>query len=875
MAQPALDPAKKKQLAIMGLIYKKINDLLGAGNQLFSMQFPSQPLNYRQYQYDTDDRTSVLTRPYTIAEAEFRLSDQLFDVYPITAGSTGEKLSVVYDTLLNNYVPSLKPLAAYFKDRAGLSQFLRDPVVSNGDGSHKSRIDLCKELYNQYLQAKLGWEIDKNATFDEILSLSTEEDSGVSLDDYAKWLSSEGPVRQEELNQLYNDAVVKGHLHEVLTILGYLNVSSLAEQLELAKQRMRHSVRMSLDESMLIYPVQFQPSNWFQALAPNLSPVDLTMAYESIRDQLGAKRRELSRAESELRVLELLSTNEGEIKSLEESVNKAKDALSQAEGELVKKYGQATVSAAKMILSTFVPEGRLLQLSELDDEKTELLKDADGNQKKTIKVDDNILNALGIPSDEDIKKATQELYATYVAQKEALQKAEELTYIKAQLARAKSHDVRFQKINLEQRIKELHAHIEELGQLLAGVYRENQNFKGSVTVEQNKSDKQKWTIHLPGSPSKGTFKLTIQDKTTSTIAYNSDKSTLETVLNGLGLSVSGTAVTATVTVLPDASSWEITFSHEVGEISGDGSGLTVAQSTAELPVTPVGGTATEADGMFMDIVIKSSEIEQSASTVETASATQFGWNVNGWFFSAGGQHSSAQATTDAETAFFSQEIQIGLRVAKVTFDRGGWFNPQIFKMSHEFYRLTNLRAAPDSNELTKDKVLKAAAEEDNPTGKVAELLKDSEGNRSILPAYPVGMVIAKDITIKIKQDASQSKNTRTVLESSNAAGGGFLGFSCNYSSSSSSTSDQAFSGQRGDYFYIRIPGPQILGYYLQFVPPDKAKPYEAIFEEGKDTEIKKALAAYDSPPQLPQPNTKEQPSIELRTHSETEKPEAG
>ncbi len=76
---------------IMQLIYNKINDMIGAGNQLFSMQFPAQPLNYRMYQYDTSDRNSILTRPYTVAEQEFRLSDQLFDISPITAGSNGEK----------------------------------------------------------------------------------------------------------------------------------------------------------------------------------------------------------------------------------------------------------------------------------------------------------------------------------------------------------------------------------------------------------------------------------------------------------------------------------------------------------------------------------------------------------------------------------------------------------------------------------------------------------------------------------------------------------------------------------------------------------------------------------------------------------------
>lgn len=71
---------------IMELIYNKINDMIGAGNQLFTMCFPAQPLNYRMYQYDTSSNTSVLTKPYTITENEFRLSDQLLMSHPLPPG---------------------------------------------------------------------------------------------------------------------------------------------------------------------------------------------------------------------------------------------------------------------------------------------------------------------------------------------------------------------------------------------------------------------------------------------------------------------------------------------------------------------------------------------------------------------------------------------------------------------------------------------------------------------------------------------------------------------------------------------------------------------------------------------------------------------
>lgn len=144
------------QAYIMQMIYNKVYELVGAGNQLFTMVFPAQPLNYRMYQYDTSSITSALTKPYTVSENEFRLSDQLFDVSPITAGPNGERLSVVYDTCINNFIPKLDYLVPFLRDRAGLSNFLEESSGEVDEHSHAplSRIELCKRLYNDYLKKR-------------------------------------------------------------------------------------------------------------------------------------------------------------------------------------------------------------------------------------------------------------------------------------------------------------------------------------------------------------------------------------------------------------------------------------------------------------------------------------------------------------------------------------------------------------------------------------------------------------------------------------------------------------------------------------------------------------------------------------------------
>lgn len=751
--------SSEQQGKIMNLIYQKVNEMLGAGSQLFCMQFPAQPLNPRQYEYDTSDSNSVLTRPYTVSEAEFRLSDQLFDVSPISQGANGEKLSIVYNTLLNNYLPKLQHLVPFIRDRAGLGSFLLEDSGEKGSkGKPISRMELCKELYCLYLEAKSKWDEDKTKEYEKYKAKG-------DLDGYAKWLSTVGAVRQEQINNLYNDVIVRGHLHEVLTILGYLNASSTAEELELAKQRMRHSARLALDESMTVYPVQFSPNNWFKALSPNLNPQDLTMAQESLKDQFRAKQRELSRVQAELKELELLSADPADITALQSEVEQGKKELSKAESELVAGYGQSVVTAAKIFLAA---KGNG--------------KSKSGNRAKNsgatnveIPVDEDVLDKLGLelPSHNKadyigyVQETVTKLTETYNNQQSVLQSAEKLTQLQARRAQLESQDLRLQKLRLQQRGEELQNDVEYYGQLLAGVYQE----KAKPTPEPTSSDLKEKALTLPAP-----------------------------------------------------------------------------------------ATNPEIDGMFTDIIIKSSKSQTSQTANSQSNGSNSSWNVSGLFTSYGGNSSNSSATQSSESEFFNEDIEIGFRVAKVSFERGGWFNPQLFKMSHAFYRLAELRAGAG---LTVEKVQQSMQVPSNNTDSNTKNLKqllsyidnDSGDEQKeypyILPAFPTGMAIAKDIVIRIKQQQGKSHSVKSVMEQSSASGGGFLGFSCSGAASSKNASDASFHGEESGFHYIRIPGPQILGYFLQFLPEDKAEKYEPMSDEtGKKNPVLDALRLYEASKQL-------------------------
>lgn len=815
--------------SIMTLIYNKINDMIGAGNQLFAMQFPAQPLNPNMYRYDVADRSSVLTKPFTIAEAEFRLADQLFDISPITAGSNGEKLSIAYNTAINNFIPKLDYLAPFIKDRAGLGHWLlEDTDVLDADKKPLSRIELCKKLYQEYLVAKNDWNEEKNKKFEELRNVEG------GMDEYAKWQSSYGMVRTEQLNNLYNDVVVSGHLHEVLTILGYLNASSIAEELELSKQKMRNSARLSLDESLTVYPVQFSPNNWFKALEPNLNPSDLTMAKESIRDIYMDKQKELMRAKGDLQKAELMSTSPDDIKNAQAAVDTARKAVSDAEGALIKQYGEGIVGIAKIYVDTFGP-GAVV----------------------------NKAKAVGIGADpsqtyiDALQKAVKGISDTQSIQNDLTSAIGNLSSAMARKAEIESKEWAMNKEALKQRIGELEVDVKYYADLFSGVV------KSAASQTRIEVVRKKFVNHvlvyqvgIADTLTGGSFDISIGDKKGTvdlSQMLDSGKIDLEGKKQEIGAQLKAaldgaTGKSANTAEAMDGSPgyYTITIPEQLDpepEFSIDEQKLLPAVETKEPDTLPKEVSVEEAEiqGMFTDILLKISESSSTSGQSASSQASASKWGVSLWFASASGSSSQSSASAQQRSSFFSQEIEIGFRVAKVSFDRGGWFNPQIFKMSHAFSRLADTFVSPG---LTVDRLANLKQSE------LSALLLDPNRHSYTLPAFPVAFVIAKDITIKVRKSAMSSAAAKSVVESASASSGGFLCFSVSNSSSSKSSSESAMHGSHGEYYYIRIPGPQILGYFLQMVPKDNAERYVPTTDPSGKNPILEALKLYDAAPEL-------------------------
>lgn len=135
---------------------------------------------------------------------------------------------------------------------------------------------------------------------------------------------------------------------------------------------------------------------------------------------------------------------------------------------------------------------------------------------------------------------------------------------------------------------------------------------------------------------------------------------------------------------------------------------------------------------------------------------------------------------------------------------------------------------------------------------LTEYYEDQKKVKYIMPAFPVAMAIAKDITIKVKIEQEESHSAKSVVENASSSGGGFLCFSVSSASSSKNSSDSAYHGAHGEHYYIRIPGPQIIGYFLQLVPKDNSEAYQPNFNKDGTSDVIEAFQLYTQAKQLMQ-----------------------
>ncbi|KAI0071193.1 hypothetical protein K474DRAFT_1712673 [Panus rudis PR-1116 ss-1] len=235
------------------------------------------------------------------------------------------------------------------------------------------------------------------------------------------------------------------------------------------------------------------------------------------------------------------------------------------------------------------------------------------------------------------------------------------------------------------------------------------------------------------------------------------------------------------------------------------------------PLSPAGG-GTSGGGRWQEFRMQHSMTNESSQQSTYSFAKASSHSVNLWLASWGSSSSESGGGSHTATKSSSEDIDLGFRATLVTVDRGGWFQPQFFKQSHTFYNIFGARWNMIPEGTTAREIASTGAYE-----------KTGDG---LLPAFPVGYVICKDITVKVFWAKSASEDDKQNYQKQSSSAGGVLIWSYSSSESESSESKSHSFQAYSDGFIVRIPGPQILGYVMQLTDRDATVPMPKTLPSG-------------------------------------------
>lgn len=721
---------------VTSFLYDKLMRVFGEGSQLFTMEMPGRTLNQLDYAYDiTDYNTSILSKPYAVAEREFRLCDDLFDVSPVVQGPNGMKLSKTYSTVINNYSPDIKDIKNFVTDKMQLRLFLLQPITDQIDGEtvNCTRMEFCQKLYMRYLKEKHSWDQEK-------LDMHQQSIDESDLDGYARWLATTAWTKDQALENLFQDAVIRGFYHEIMTILGFLDSASPTERLQTAKGNARSSVRRSLDGSMDVYPVQFQPSNWFRALSPNFSPKDLTLDPEFLTRIYQTKLTMLSTLETELGVLLRRNVANDELEQMREQLKPLNEKYTAAEQALVKQYGEGLIAAMKTIIQV-AGAGDVSAFVSGENAVSSIISMITSNE--------SFSQALELPSGDVLTELCTAVVGMYSSNSEYFALYNQIVELELSIASASTQNYEDEIAILKERIKIVSREVDELRVVLA----------------------------------------------------------------------SGTV---------------------------NGSAAAYAEDEDFLPAN-----VYNEESEFTDVIISNSQVSSAQTSSEKSYYSAVDASINQFIFTTKVKHEESSASTEFVSSLVNSDFTIGFRAFKVSFDRGGWFDAGVLELAPSFRRIREKIKAGLG--LTVEDVLEkyyGNSELKNGAFSASDFVPAGEkeaGYSYTLPSYPMGCLIVKDIVVKAKMSEFNEANYQAFKKSMTSSkatlfgwqlgGGGTYTATCGYQKATADSTEATF--------ILRIPGPQIMGWFQSLTPLDNSKQYESLSESAYFNDIVDSLKEYN------------------------------
>ena len=299
--------------------YEEVNKTIGGNNenQILTLLLPGIALSKSDFEYNYINNEA---KGPNIEANESRLANKLYDYAEIVGGDNGKTLEHQYKSALDMLTPKINPILANAKNQ--LRELLLKPYpykfgprnirkAEYWDDNDKTTTTKPQEntpeyndnstiftfqevffrLYSDYVEQLGEWAKQRQLARDHFQKQSDNKGFTDPVkknqwveNQYLQWYEDNAEAWLTAVNQKMSVLLSVFSDNDMKIIEGILDSGSGAE-LQEARQTLRNFRKINPDGGY-IYPVKFNPTNWFDYLNTSFTPVDLVNSPTALINEL-------------------------------------------------------------------------------------------------------------------------------------------------------------------------------------------------------------------------------------------------------------------------------------------------------------------------------------------------------------------------------------------------------------------------------------------------------------------------------------------------------------------------------------------------------------------------------------------------------------
>ena len=926
--------------------YDEVNNVIGGTNpnEKLTLLLPGIALTKSDFEYDYKNNAA---KGPVIEANESRLANKLYDPFDMVGGDNGKTLEHQYRSALDMLTPKLNPIIANAKNQLrellmkpfpykfGPKNIMRaeilksrenpdhtieyyfedapaDKVEANANSEDEIKTYTFQEvffrLYNDYVEQLGEWANERQRRKDFYekrakanIELTTESQKNKqSENDYLQWYEDNGESWLTAVNQKLSVLLSVFSATDMKIVEGILDSGSGAE-LQEARQTLNNTRKINPDGGY-IYPVKFNPTNWFEYLDTSFTPVDLVNSPTAILDELKLlyTRRDYINSRITDISAQIPSTTDLDnakkaVESARAEYNRCDDALQDA---MDTAFGDFAKFLTVAICDACCPQAGATALAQnkaaLDSKTTTVAAVLNGANVDTTSIKEKVASVVTIAADNKQAEATTKVESSLETIKKAVTEKGAQTLITnasnalSALKTAKSDPA---KTNLTEATNGFETSITSL---ISGI-----NFdtlikaKDDIINNTSKSEKEKEEAQkakeiLEEAKDAATEISNVKDEVKKDAKETLNKDAAKT--DELGKAASnlnlGDKITKGIDIifeggtkvnmaqsayLTSISSYTEALLNEASKKNLSNlhlqiSNLNIDKNTVESKIKVLQeklSRVNDFEECFSDSVNPPAvpdgftqfnivhTVSSTSSTSKEKTSTSVSSSTSGfWIFKSKKRSVHTESHIENLCKTKGTEIQIGMNVAKVGIERE-WFNPGVFALTGEMYNV-----ADKTEQAIKDEEAEFAAHglKDKKAEKVLRIshgadLDNQEHmlnlSHDVFPCYPTAMVIARDVTIKLttSSNSDYSKLDESTDEVSKSKA--FFVYNAGDGSRTHTSNGKCKTKSNSRAITIRFTTPQVIGFYQQIVPKDVSTEYPKDKAVNDENSIVKFIEAYE------------------------------